>query len=232
MTEVDTALASATGDVNVQIQALNLSGTVQTRPSIVLVNPSLPYNTTVLLENFFGRQFNSLNDIKVLLGSGHRYHVFSRIPRKVAFDYGWLIGFRPEAMLPPQVYRFDLSTGQVRVVADQFVQPNGIAFTHDGKTAFVYQFRVDPATRSFKNRRVFAYVDSGIADGIQLDTMDNVYSGCGDGTHVWNCDGTLIGKFFLNSTTAEIVLTKSGLVILDEEAMYLANIQGTSLITY
>jgi gluconolactonase len=59
--------------------------------------------------------------------------------------------------------------------------------------------------------------------------MGNVYSGCGEGTHVWNAEGTLIGKFYLNSTTAEMIFTKSGLVILDEEAMYLANIQAQGL---
>lgn len=39
-------------------------------PSIALVNPSPPHNTTVLLDNYFGRQFNSLNDIKVHPTSG------------------------------------------------------------------------------------------------------------------------------------------------------------------
>ena len=34
-------------------------------PSLVLVDPANPSNTTVLLDNFFGRQFNSLNDIKI-----------------------------------------------------------------------------------------------------------------------------------------------------------------------
>jgi gluconolactonase len=79
------------------------------------------------------------------------------------------------------------------------------------------------------NRRVFAYSDSGVPDGIQLDTMGNVYSGCGEATHVWNAEGTLIGKFYLNSTTAQMIFTKSGLVILDEEAVYLANIQAQGL---
>jgi sugar lactone lactonase YvrE len=41
------------------------------------------------------------------------------------------------------------------------------------------------------NRRVFAYVDTGVADGIQLDTQGNVYSGTGDGVQVrievWAC---------------------------------------------
>jgi gluconolactonase len=76
---------------------------------------------------------------------------------------------------------------------------------------------------------VFAYSDSGVPDGIQLDTMGNVYSGCGEGAHVWNAEGTLIGKFYLNSTTAQIIFTKSGLVILNEEAIYLANIQAQGL---
>lgn len=34
------------------------------------------------------------------------------------------------------------------------------------------------------NRRVFAYADTGIPDGIQLDANGNVYSGCGDGVQV------------------------------------------------
>lgn len=34
-------------------------------PSIALVNPKSPNNVTVLLNNYYGRQFDSLNDIKV-----------------------------------------------------------------------------------------------------------------------------------------------------------------------
>ncbi|KAG1805880.1 calcium-dependent phosphotriesterase [Suillus variegatus] len=268
MTEVDMALTSTPGNVNIQIQTLNLSDNVQMvnggtgpykgdllfvtsgrallPPSVVRVNPSPPYNTTVILDNFLGRQFNSLNDIKILPGTDI---MFFTDPA-----YGWLNGFRPEPMLPSQVYRFDPSTGQVRVVADQFVHPNGIAFTPNGKTAFVtdtgilgdfpgtnqtfpatiYQFDVDPTTQSFMNRRVFAYIDSGAPDGIQLDTEGNVYAGCGDGIHVWNGEGMLIGKFYLNSTTAELMFTKSGLIILDETAMYVTNIQahGMTLATW
>lgn len=74
---------------------------------------------------------------------------FLPTPRKISINladqqfltsfgrYGWMLGFRPEPMLPSQVYRFDPSTGQVRVVADQLLHPNGIAFTPDGRTAFV-----------------------------------------------------------------------------------------------
>lgn len=45
------------------------SGRALLPPSIVIVNPRPPFNATVLLDNFYGRQFNSLNDIKVLPGT-------------------------------------------------------------------------------------------------------------------------------------------------------------------
>jgi gluconolactonase len=76
---------------------------------------------------------------------------------------------------------------------------------------------------------VFAYAESSAPDGIELDTMGNVYGGCGDGIHVWNPEGTLIGKFYLNSTTSQMVFTKSGLVILEATAMYVTNIQAHGL---
>jgi gluconolactonase len=47
-----------------------------------------------------------------------------------------------------------------------------------------YTFDVDARTHAFKNRRVFAYVDTGIPDGLQVDLKGNVYSGCGDGVQV------------------------------------------------
>ena len=51
-------------------------------PSLVLVNPHPPYNTTVLLDNFYGRQFNSLNDVKVHPISGK---IFITDPRCVCY---------------------------------------------------------------------------------------------------------------------------------------------------
>lgn len=93
---------------------------------------------------------------------------------------------------------------------------------------------MDPVTHTFRNRGVFAYTDSGIPDGIQLDTNGNVYSGCGDGVQVWNPKGTLIGKFFVNASTPEMMFTKSGLLIFVDETIYLANIhaRGINLSTH
>ncbi len=106
-----------------------------------------------------------------------------------------------------------------------------------------YAFDVDATSNAFKNRRVFAYVDTGIADGIQLDAAGNVYAGTGDGVQVshapinefdccepsarqvWDSDGTLLGKFFLGTTSANLVFAGDGrLVIMAETAMYFAEI--------
>ena len=53
-------------------------------------------------------------------------------------SYGYLNHFRPLPLLPNQVYRFDPQTGNVRVVADGFHRCNGIAFSANGKLAYMY----------------------------------------------------------------------------------------------
>ena len=52
-------------------------------------------------------------------------------------SYGFHQHFREPPMLHNQVYRFDPDTGNVRVVSDELVSPNGLAFSADGKTAYV-----------------------------------------------------------------------------------------------
>ncbi|KAI0777466.1 D-lactonohydrolase-like protein [Trametes elegans] len=262
LSEVTAAINAAggsTASVNVSVTKLDLPDTIQMTnggtgpysgnlvlansgrgslpPSIALVNPAPPHNTTVLLDNFFGRQFNSLNDVKIRPGTNKLF--FTDVV------YGFLNHFRGQPLLPNQVYRLDPDTRAVRVVADGFVRCNGIAFSSDGSTAFVtdtgfndgffgnnqtlpatiYAFDVDPKTEAFKNRRVFAYVDTGIPDGIQVDAAGNVYAGCADGIQVWGPDGTLLGKFFLGTTAANLVFAGDNrLVILAETSIYYAEI--------
>lgn len=47
------------------------------------------------------------------------------------------------------------------------------------------------------NRRLFAFADCGVPDGIKCDIWGNVYSGCGDGIHVWSPGGVLLGKILI-----------------------------------
>ncbi|KAJ6624838.1 D-lactonohydrolase-like protein [Mycena sp. CBHHK59/15] len=214
-------------------------------PSLVRVNPLPPFNDTVILNNYYGRQFNSLNDAKI--------HPVSRAIFFTDTTYGFLNGFRPPPLIPNQVYRFDADTGEVRVVADGFTQPNGVAFSPDGETAYIadsgetegvlngndqtkpatiYAFDVRPETQVFGNRRVFAYIDSGVPDGLTLDTNGNLYVGCGDGTEVFDPNGTLLGKVSLGVGSANMVFAGKGrLIIMADTKIYLATIaaEGVNL---
>ncbi|KAF7416130.1 hypothetical protein PC9H_002390 [Pleurotus ostreatus] len=266
MAEVEDGLKASNGStVNVTVTPLNLpdavavtngatgpfrgslllvGGGLGTRPpAITLVNPRPPHNVTVLLDNFFGRQFNSLDDIKVRHTSGKIF--FSDV------EYGFALGLRPAPLMPNQIYRFDPDTGVLRMVADGFARPNGIAFTDDGNTVYVsdsgalpdlsgailqtqpatiYAFDVDPVSERFLNRRVLAYIDAGIPDGLQVDMDGNIYAGTGDGVQVWNPEGTLLGKFFVGTRTSNMVFAGSGrLVMLSQTKLFLAGINAGNI---
>ncbi|THG95123.1 hypothetical protein EW026_g6471 [Hermanssonia centrifuga] len=232
---------AGTGPYNGSLLLVN-SGRGPLPPNLVLVDPANPQNATVILDNFFGRQFNSLHNAKIHPTSGNIF--FTDVA------YGWLNHFRPLPLLPNQLYRFDPNSGSVRAVADGFVLPNGLAFSQDGSTVFVsdsgmaggfignnqtgpatiYAFDVDPQTESFGNKRVFSYIDGGVPHGLQLDTAGNLYAGTGDGVEVWNSQGTLIGKFFLGSSSSEMLFIGNGrLIILAETKIYMVSLAAEGL---
>lgn len=88
-----------------------------TAPALIVLNPREPYNTTVLLNNYFGHQFNSLNDLTI---HPKNLDIYFTDP-----SYGESNNFRPAPGMPKQVYRFNDRTGAVTVAADGFIMPNG-----------------------------------------------------------------------------------------------------------
>ncbi|KAJ7272601.1 D-lactonohydrolase-like protein [Mycena haematopus] len=219
------------------------TGSGSVPPSLIRVNPKPPFNDTIILNNFYGRQFNSLNDAKV--------HPQSRAIFFTDETYGFENGVRPAPLIPNQVYRFDADSGEVRVVADGFQQPNGIAFSPDGNTAYIadsgatqgvsggiqptlpatiYAFDIMPDTQAFINRRVFSFIDTGVPDGLTLDTNGNLYVGCGDGTEVFDPKGTLLGKVFLGVSSSNMIFTgPKRLVILADTKVYMAEIAAEGI---
>ncbi|KDR76544.1 hypothetical protein GALMADRAFT_139466 [Galerina marginata CBS 339.88] len=262
MTLVEIALAQKVASINVPFETLSLPDTVQitnggtgpfrgnllfatrgrgTLPSaLVLVNPKAPNNATVLLDNFFARQFDSMNDVKIH-PSGNIFFTDDSL--------GFIRDEKPAPLLPSQVYMFDPQSGLVRVVADNVVIPNGIAFNPSGKIAYigdsaaigtdptlpstVYAYDVDPETFAFNNRRVFAYIDSGIPDGIEVDTGGNLYVASADGVQIFRKDGVLLGKVFIGSNVANMAFAGDGrLVVLAGTSVFLAKIAAKgSLVT-
>jgi gluconolactonase len=95
---------------------------------LVYMSRQAPYDTKLLLSNYHGRWFNSINDV-VVHSDGS---IWFTDP-----TYAFEQGLKPRPQLPCQVYRFDPSTGDVRAVADGFGKPNGLCFSPDEKTLYV-----------------------------------------------------------------------------------------------
>lgn len=197
-----------------------------------------PYATKPLITSFHGRNFNSVNDV-VVHSDGS---IWFTDP-----IYGFEQGFRPAPQLPNQVYRFDPRTGSIRAVADGFGRPNGICFSPDEKVCYItdtdwvhgdgtfdlmrpssiYAFDVSwySGAPFLTNRRLFAFVDVGVPDGIKCDENGNVYSGCGDGVNVWSTGGDLIGRILVPGGVANFCFGREGeLFLLNENHLWRAQL--------
>lgn len=201
-----------------------------TNPSqLTLLDPAT--NTTkVLLSSFYGKNFSSLNDV--------RQHYHTSDIWFTDSNYGYWQYFRPPPVAPLQVYRFSPVTGEVQMVADGFVAPNGIEFSPDFKTVYItdtgaqefgqnftrpatiYAYDVTKNGKSLENRRVFAYSDNGFPDGIHVDTKGNVYSSCADGVHVWSPQGLLLGKMVVAGGSNNFAFVPGGMIIFNGDKAY------------
>ena len=107
----------ANGACNYRDSVLYCSqGDKQIPSGLVLVDP-VTSASEVLVNNFNGRPFNSVNDVVI---HHARDEIWFTDP-----TYGYEQAFRPPPQLPSQIYRFKPSTGEIYMVADGFVQCNG-----------------------------------------------------------------------------------------------------------
>jgi gluconolactonase len=117
------------------------------------------------------------------------------------------------------VYRVDPGSGEVAIVADDFVRPNGIAFSPDETRLYVADTgatHVKDGPRHIRvfsvgeNGRltggeVFATCTSGLFDGFRFDEDGRLWTSAGDGVHCYVDDGTLIGKILVPEAVANVV---------------------------
>ncbi|XDG06213.1 hypothetical protein ABKA04_005828 [Annulohypoxylon sp. FPYF3050] len=227
------------GGVNYQDGVLFCAQGSMTAPSgLFKMERKPPYTTTPVVTSFLGRPFNSVND--VIVHSDGSIWFTDPI-------YGFEVGYRPRPSLPSQVYRYDPSTQAIRAIVDGFGHPNGLCFSPDEKTLYVTdtdRLRGDGSFDSHRvssvyamdvvyyhgqpnlvNRRLFSMADAGIPDGIKCDTAGNVYSGCGDGVHVWSPGGVLLGKILVEGGCANFCFGRDGeLFILNEKRLWRAQL--------
>ncbi|KAI1965915.1 hypothetical protein LOZ58_000815 [Ophidiomyces ophidiicola] len=240
------AVVQANGACNYHDKVLYCAqGNLDTPSALVLVDP-VTAESEILVNNFHGRQFNSVNDVVV-------HHCTDEIWFTDP-TYGYAQAFRPPPDLPAQVYRLHPSSGDCSVAADGFEMCNGLCFSpdysrlyvtdtgaiqaHNGpgdghqlfadprKPATIYVYDVVDGGKRLANRRTFAYCDTGVPDGIKCDTKGYVYSGCGNGVHVWDSQGTLLGKIVVGGTTANFNFVRGGMWMFSEKELWFCKLKA------
>jgi len=168
---------------------------------------------TVIADNYQGKPLNSPNDV-VVKSDGSIW--FTDPPYGILSDYE---GHKAEPENGNFVYRVDGQTGNIGVVADDFIRPNGLAFSRDEKQLYIVDSAGGRTKGQPKHIRVFDVSDDGTLsagkefadctagrfDGMRFDDAGRLWAATDDGVHCIDKDGTLIGKIKIPEICANVV---------------------------
>ena len=171
-------------------------------------------SVTVLASHWQGQRLNSPNDVVVHSDGGIW---FTDPSYGILSDYE---GLSAESEIGAcNVYRIDPASGAVERVADDFVKPNGLAFSPDESMLYIAdtgashaddgprhirRFAVSGDGRRLGGGSLFAECTRGMFDGFRLDTQGRLWTSAADGVHVYDPDGSLIGKILLPERVANV----------------------------
>jgi len=152
-----------------------------------------------IASHYQGKKFNSPNDI-VVRSDGIVYWTDSAgglvIPGMVGEDL--------QRQLDVQAVFCVMPSGEVKLVVDDTVYPNGLCFNpdesilyvNDTRLGLIRAFDVNP-DGSVRNDRLFHKLtgnEPGVADGMKVDQEGNVYCTGPGGIHVVDRHGQLLGR--------------------------------------
>jgi gluconolactonase len=170
--------------------------------AIIRISPDGKY--TILADHFEGKRFNSPNDVVV----GPDGAIYFTDPT-LDLPQG------ETQEIPFQgVYRLD-EKGEVRLLTKDLTQPNGLAFSPDGKRFYVddsqqrnirvYDFSPDG---TLKNGRIFGEEPGskgqGVPDGMKVDRKGNLFVTGPGGIWVWDKQGRHLGTIVVPTQPANL----------------------------
>ncbi len=170
--------------------------------AIIEITPEGKYK--ILADHYEGKKFNSPND--VLVGPDGALYFTDPTLDLVA-------GEKQE--IPFQgVYRLD-EKGNVRLLTKDLTQPNGLAFSPDGKRFYVddseqrnvrmYDVGLDG---ELKNGRIFGEEPGGkhdgVPDGIKVDQGGNLFVTGPKGIWIWDAKGNHLGTIVVPEQPANL----------------------------
>ena len=167
----------------------------------------------VLVSHVDGKRLNSPNDV-IVKSDGTVW--FSDPTYGIDSEYEG--DFDTSDLGVSHVYRHDPGDGTTTAVTEDFVQPNGLAFSPDERLIYIADtgtshvedgpkhirvFEIEGGSR-LTNGRLFAHCDIGVFDGLRCDTRGHVWTSAGDGVHCYHPDGTLLGKIRIPEVVANL----------------------------
>lgn len=151
----------------------------------------------VLASHYQGRELNSPNDVII----DYHGNIIFTDPNS---GRGPHYGIEREQELDFQgVYKLDPDSRQLTLLVDDFSKPNGLCLSHDQTRLFIndtdrQHIRVFDVMKNgdISDGRVWASVDGqspGVADGMKLDSVGNLYCCGAGGIHVFDPNASLLG---------------------------------------
>jgi gluconolactonase len=168
---------------------------------------------TVIVDSYTGKKLNSPNDL-VVKSDGSIW--FTDPNYGIMSNYeGYEADMEQEGCY---VYRVAPESGEIKIVVDDFVKPNGLAFSEDEKTLYIADFACshDPdgphhirafdvdEDENLRNNRVFCKVDAGVPDGLCVDIHGNIWTSCENGVVCFDAGGTQLGRIKIPQTAANL----------------------------
>jgi gluconolactonase len=182
---------------------------------------------TVLAERFEGKRLNSPNDIVVksdgsIYFTDPPYAVQPSTPGMARPPDWWTKPIPGKEQPCNGVYRIT-PDGTIRLLADDFALPNGLAFSPDESVLYIddsahnhiraFDVRPDGTLTNSRILLDMASEDLGVPDGLKVDQHGNMF--CTGPGGVWVCrpNGELLGRIVLPELPANLAWGEDGSVL-------------------
>jgi len=170
--------------------------------AIIAVTPDGKYK--ILADHYDGKKFNSPNDV-IVGPDGALYFTDPTLD---------LVAGEKQEIPFQGVYRLD-DKGNVRLLTKDLTQPNGLAFSPDGKHFYIddseqRNIRVYDVAQdgTLSNGRIFGKEPGakhdGVPDGIKVDKNGNLFVTGPKGVWVWDAQGNHLGTIALPEQPANL----------------------------